>query len=104
MGYEPSLESRSQTTKKTIMKNETENSAFKQLQDTFWRSQVQSCTTPEQALKLLQDDAGLSPAKAIMTMRRYSSHLFIAWRTKKPPEPKYGGNVHSHFAFRDVHA
>jgi hypothetical protein len=85
------------------MKND-EATTFKSLQDTFWRSQVQACATPEQALKLLENDAGLSGGRAIMAMRRYSPALFIAWRTKRPAEPKYGGNVHSHFAFRDVHA
>ena len=76
---------------------------FEAMAEAFWKSQVLSCTTPEQALKLLENDAGLSGGRAILAMRRYSPALFIKWRTQKPPEPRYGGNARmSHFTFRNV--
>jgi hypothetical protein len=73
--------------------------------DSFWRARVLESKTPEEALATLENDAGLSPARAIFAMRRYSPTLFVKWRTQKPAEPKYGGNARmQHFSFRDVHA
>ncbi|TMP91681.1 MAG: hypothetical protein E6L08_10540 [Verrucomicrobia bacterium] len=81
-----------------------EQTAFEQMADTFWRSQVRACATPDAALKLLEEEAGLSGGRAILALRRYDPEKFIAWRTK-PEEFKPSRNVRmSHFAFRTVHA
>jgi hypothetical protein len=86
------------------MRNETENTAFKQMAETFWRGQVRSCTTPEQALKMLQDDAGLDAGRAIFKLREYSPSLYVA-HTKARRDFKGSSNPRmSHFNFRNVNA
>jgi hypothetical protein len=104
MGYEPFLKSDPKQTRSKTMKTTKEQAPFERMAEMFWRGQVQACTTPEQALKILQDDAGLDGGRAIFKLREYSPTLYVAHtKARREFQPTRNARM-SHFNFRNVNA
>jgi hypothetical protein len=64
------------------METKTEQTAFREIQNQFWRGELKKCRTPEQALTTLEQDAGLDRGRAILQMRSFRPDLYNAWRAK----------------------
>jgi hypothetical protein len=60
---------------------------FGRQRDAFWRSKVLECSGGEQAVAMLQRDAGLDRGRAILRVKSASSELYNDFR--KSESKKY---------------
>ena len=72
------------------------NSDFNGMREMFWRSEVQSCTTPEQAIKTLEE-GGLDTGRAIRFMAKHNPALFNQWSKRVPKQSTSGKSSMQHF-------
>jgi hypothetical protein len=52
---------------------------FRRQRESFWRSQIKTCPSGEEAVRLLTEDAGLDKGRAILFLRKHSPDRFNAF-------------------------